>query len=374
MNPEYPLPGDTLKVLKRFELSQCQNPGLLFARFVPDLRADKEVRRREGLENVRKAAPDGKLLEGFRQRWQELVAAFQGEIFEATTEWRLIVGLGQKGPLEVGFTFHRLYGIPIIPGSALKGLARAYAYLVERRGESDIDFCDIFGRAPKLEETSQAGKAIFFDAIPLSQPQFDLDIMNPHYPKYYQGDEPPTDWQSPVPIYFLALKPGSCFAFAVGWRGLLDSEGQRLRSLAVKWLKAGLEELGAGAKTSAGYGYFYFISPPQPAQPADATSQLVRTSQTIQPAPATSVAAPTSVPSQSLMPSEELIWRTGTVREYQPGLGRGRLVDDETGEELRFDRNAITEKGWSPGKKHKVRYAVAQREGRVMVVKIQQAR
>jgi len=73
------------------------------------------------------------------------------------------------------------------------------------------------------------------------------------------------------------------------------------------------------------------------------------------------------------VPSEELVWRTGTVREYQPGPGHGRLVDDETGDELRFGREAIAEKGWSPGKKQKVRYAVVEREGRRVVIKLRKA-
>lgn len=356
MNPKYPLPGDTLRVLQGFNLNQCQNPGLLFTRFVPDLLVDKESRRREGLENVRKATLDRKLLEGFRQRWQELAATFHGEVFEATTEWRLIVGLGQKGPLEVGFTFHRLYGIPLIPGSALKGLARAYAYLVEGRDENDVDFCNIFGRAPKPGEDqnqAEAGKAIFFDAVPLSQPQLDLDVMNPHYPKYYQSDEPPTDWQSPVPIYFLALKSGSRFTFAVGWREPLDSESQRLRSLAVKWLKKGLQELGAGAKTSAGYGYFTIFT--------------THTSPTHVQAP-----TPAAEP-KPMEPPEPLVWRDGIVREYRPDQGIGRLTDAITGEQFSFRREAIAEKGWSPGKKQKVRYAVVEHADGKVVTRLQRA-
>jgi CRISPR-associated protein Cmr6 len=39
----------------------------------------------------------------------------------------------------------------------------------------------------------------------------------------------------------------------VGWRGPLNTA---LREMAENWLKEGLMNLGAGAKTSAGYGYF----------------------------------------------------------------------------------------------------------------------
>ncbi|MFB3764881.1 MAG: type III-B CRISPR module RAMP protein Cmr6 [Methanotrichaceae archaeon] len=256
MSIRYPLPGDTLQVLQRFQLDQCRNPGLLFSRYAPDWQTNATLKK-AGLEVVQAAGLDTNLLDAYRQRWRSMVASQQGEVFEATTEWRLIVGLGQKGPLEVGFTFHRLYGFPIIPGSGLKGLARAYAYLVEGRDESDEDFRGVFGCALNSGEDicqAQVGGAIFFDATPLNPPDLDLDVMNPHYPDYYQKGLPPADWQSPVPIYFLALKPGVRFAFAVGWRR--PSDDRRLLSLGVGWLKAGLQELGVGAKTAAGYGYF----------------------------------------------------------------------------------------------------------------------
>lgn len=61
------------------------------------------------------------------------------------------------------------------------------------------------------------------------------------------------------------------------------------------------------------------------------------------------------------------------MREYRPEKGFGRLVDDESGKELTFKREAIEDKGWSPGKKHKVRYAVVEQEGKLVVIKIQRA-
>ena len=39
---------------------------------------------------------------------------------------RLIVGLGSENVLETGIRLHHTYGMPIIPGSALKGLAAHY--------------------------------------------------------------------------------------------------------------------------------------------------------------------------------------------------------------------------------------------------------
>jgi CRISPR-associated protein Cmr6 len=108
--------------------------------------------------------------------------------------------------------------------------------------------------------TGQAGRAIYFDAIPEKPPRLKLDIMNPHYPDYYgdkKNTEYPTNWQSPNPVFFLTVDEGQEFCFAVGWRGKYDDEAETLRGKAEEWLKEGLLKLGAGAKTSAGYGYFH---------------------------------------------------------------------------------------------------------------------
>jgi len=392
----YPIPAASAQAFARRDQNKPQNPGLIFDRFVPDWSRQSTLKK-DGLEAVRRAAErvDKQLLREWNTRWQACAKAANGEPFGLTTDWRLIAGLGRKGSLEVGFTFHR-YGFPILPGSSVKGVARAWALLqiAEKVGTTELkeldgilsadgdkerkkyedwkagqpaevqkladDFRTVFGT------TAAAGQAIFFDAIPARKPTLELDIMNPHYPKYYSGEEPPTDWQSPVPVYFLTVAANTEFRFAVGWRGALDEEGRRLRNLAQTWLIEGLTQLGAGAKTSAGYGYFL---PPQPSQPAGAVSQPAATTQALQPAPTSPTPALPATP----VPSEELVWRTGTVREYRPDKRAGRLVDDETGEELPFHQEAIEEKGWSPGKKHKVRYAVVEREGHRVVVKVQRA-
>ena len=53
--------------------------------------------------------------------------------------------------------------------------------------------------------------------------------MNPHYPKYYLagGREYPTNWQSPIPIYFLTVASDAIFRFAIGWRGSWEDKKTR---------------------------------------------------------------------------------------------------------------------------------------------------
>jgi len=293
----YPIPAASAQAWQAVKLQNHirLNPGLIFDRFVQDWGwreqrfQDKEAKKKAWQEIVGIAQrADANLLAAWNERWQAIVGASNAQSFSLKTDWRFIAGLGRKGPLEAGFTFNR-YGFPILPGSSVKGVARAWAFvqIAEKLGFSDLKRLDEIlsadsdkgsegckqyetWRAQQSEEiqnmaedfraifgtTATAGQAVFFDAIPASKPEMQLDIMNPHYPQYYSGHEFPTDWQSPVPVYFLTVAPNTEFRFAIGWRGVLDGEGRRLRDLAKEWLFGGLTELGTGAKTSAGYGYF----------------------------------------------------------------------------------------------------------------------
>ncbi|NPV08298.1 MAG: type III-B CRISPR module RAMP protein Cmr6 [Anaerolineae bacterium] len=291
--PSYPLPKDTVAAWRAVKGRGPLNAGLVFDRFVanwgdpfdPQSRRD----RREGPkgETWRELVEAGKgvdadLLTACLQRWQAVVERARGRPFALRTDWRLVTGLGRGGPLEAGFAFSR-HGSPILPGSGLKGVARAWGLRQvaravgvkelgkleqvlsaagdwekdwrEQLGEMDItssafDFRLIFGT------TAEAGRAIFFDGMPKPGVKLDLDIMNPHYPEYYAGRDAPTDSQNPRPVTFLTVAPGSEFVFAVGWRGRWDDQARELLEVAGRWLRQGLLHLGAGAKTSAGYGYF----------------------------------------------------------------------------------------------------------------------
>ena len=46
-----------------------------------------------------------------------------------------------------------------------------------------------------------------------------VDIVNNHHPTYYRGEGPPGDWDSPNPVYFLAVRPGTAFSFGLSKRG-----------------------------------------------------------------------------------------------------------------------------------------------------------
>jgi len=219
---------------------------------------------------------------------------------------RLIVGLGSSHVLETSITLHHIYGVPYIPASALKGVCRMVAFwkIAESKGiltnenllkklqdefygelTSDKDILKyqlLFGAQ------NFKGLLLFLDAYPIIENNnteiFDLDIMNVHYPSYYEGEGTPGDWENPRPIIFLTVKEETTFSFNI----LLDefraerikeSSEEELRELNIPeyakeivndWeynrqqlhdeikdlLEKALSKFGVGSKTRLGYGVF----------------------------------------------------------------------------------------------------------------------
>jgi CRISPR-associated protein Cmr6 len=264
--------------------------------------------------------------------------AFQQEI-KFSPDWRLILGIGGASVYEVGMTLHHIYGIPYIPASSIKGLVRTWiiqnCYGVEQDSEAKAFsesklLCDIFGCAEKYDyelcvdkngmivpcdftETDEFGKTIkakkkkfsknsfyktyektegksqtqgdviFFDAFPMSAPNVEPDIMNVHFPDYYndnQGKVAPTDFQNPNPVPFLTVGKkdveGQDLVFRTfigiknnpqlkmwaedkSWKKLVEKIGltgdNTILDLVAIWFKKALKEHGIGAKTAVGYGY-----------------------------------------------------------------------------------------------------------------------
>ncbi|MGH8608167.1 MAG: type III-B CRISPR module RAMP protein Cmr6 [Gammaproteobacteria bacterium] len=77
--------------------------------------------------------------------------------------------------------------------------------------------------------------------------------MNPHYSDYYEGKEPPADYLSPKPVFFLTVKSKQPFLFSLAPRpgsGAGKSEVEEGINLLIE----ALNTLGAGGKTAVGYG------------------------------------------------------------------------------------------------------------------------
>lgn len=223
-------------------------------------------------------------------RWQEMVEAADGISQPMTTTSPLIVGLGAGHVLETNITLDRNTGMPLIPGSALKGLARNIGLIEVARAVLEAPQIDDLARLEdrlvelskdqeKLSEAPDvvrqfinifgtpeaAGNVVFVDAIYAGDkpPAYHLDIMNPHFPDYYGKKKdwngnyiPPSDDQSPIPVPYLTVGTGQKFRFAVLPRRQDIQVAIPARDKAWEWLWKGLTEFGVGAKTSQGYGLF----------------------------------------------------------------------------------------------------------------------
>lgn len=154
---------------------------------------------------------------------------------------------------ETGLTLSPTYGVPVLPGTALKGLAAAAARDREA-GWSDLD-TTLFG-SPRPGQASPArrGSVLVWDGLPIDSPKLVLDVLTPHVKDYYDSgntkatpDSAPAEYHNPVPIRFLAVERTSFRAYLIG----PPADVTRC----VELIRSGLDELGTGGKTAAGYGY-----------------------------------------------------------------------------------------------------------------------
>lgn len=244
-------PSDTAQLVQS---TPVDNFALNYRHF---LRIDKPTRDPKYKVNFQRSAQtpgesSEELVEQLRERQTEQFLQFvmQGiklYCVDATVDWRLIVGLGSEHIQETNMTLHHIYGIPYIPGSAVKGVLRHWWLQEdfennEDKALKDENFLALFG------SQERRGEVQFLDAYP-EEVHFATDIMNPHYPDYYSGSKPPTDSQNPVPINFLTVEKTTFrFAFLAKKQELLDKLKARFEDV--------LEMKGIGAKTAVGYGYF----------------------------------------------------------------------------------------------------------------------
>ncbi len=189
---------------------------------------------------------------------------------------RLVVGLGAENVLETGLRLHHTYGMPLIPGSALKGLAAHYGDRVwgpaDNRFRAPTPAEDgayrkfLRGKGSKPDDnfhrllfgsTDDSGCIVFHDAwyTPDSSPRpLVMDVMTPHHPQWNDSKNPvsPTDFDSPAALPFLAVT-GS-FRVAVSWCGPPSEQARNWVELARNLLCDALKDWGVGGKTSSGYG------------------------------------------------------------------------------------------------------------------------
>ena len=211
----------------------------------------------------------------FRRWKRELQAGRVGSIrvVGATVEslGRVLIGGGAKGAGEFGIAIHHTWGVPILPGSSLKGIAALGA---------DRYFADDAWRRRQRADRARPGMPTAYDALfgtvdesaavrfhdawyvppRLGRGQrppagLHRDVLTVHHPSYYQKDGRVSETDDPIPVSFvsahgsfyiaLELAPDLDPAVHGGW---LEAAWEALRH--------GLFNHGIGSKTNAGYGRF----------------------------------------------------------------------------------------------------------------------
>lgn len=215
----------------------------------------------------------------WKMKWEETPAT-ERRLIEVETTSRIIVGLGGDNVTETGLALHHTYGVPYLPGAAIKGLAAHYAHQVwgtvdsswrmksENHRETGPHHAVMFGCTDGDEPV---GGLIDFSDGWIVDPtdSLILDVMTPHHGDYYMADKnvkpfpEPTDFDSPIPVPFLAVK--GKFLIALSKRDKQLPEGWLQR--AAELVTTSLEEWGIGGKTNADYGRLRIPSPVDPGAP-----------------------------------------------------------------------------------------------------------
>jgi CRISPR-associated protein Cmr6 len=274
------------------------HPGLAYATWAPvgDDGKVPDDRRAKWLSSLADLTVPPDYSRSF-QRWRTSFSAPGDRVFELVLASRLLVGHGHPSAVDVGITLHHTWGVPVIPGTALKGLVAHFVDAVygpndperkpwEQQGEERTRaayqgvtwrdrriergpgpvYRSLFG-APDAEQDGEmrehgfdagasAGLVTFHDALYVpkdgsNDKPFAVDVLTVHQKTYYDesGKSWPNDYDNPNPVAFLTVRPGGSFLFALSgpedWTGLAE-----------RLLMDALREWGVGGKTSTGYGRF----------------------------------------------------------------------------------------------------------------------
>jgi CRISPR-associated protein Cmr6 len=297
-------PPDTQAALGKGLMPKCQSRALFKDRFA-DPEAGEDARKDWFSAMVAKSAERSTVRSWHPKRAVLLYARLMS---------RLMVDLA-GGVMENANVQLDRYGIPVIPGSAVKGCARRMAlralhdwieagtdrpaaddackpccegfacpaemlaaiarvfgwtpeeWMTEKRdGQYKSDFAWAVNgdgailqaaRGINPDHGTFGGSIAFLPSSPDEDPGLDLDVVTPHHCDYYEGKlAVATDTENPIPVYFPAVRPqrdGHFFTFPlILLRNTLEEDVKTAKL----WLAQGLAIFGIGAKTNSGYGWF----------------------------------------------------------------------------------------------------------------------
>lgn len=194
---------------------------------------------------------------------------------------------GSKGESKLGMAFDYTSGLPVIPGSSVKGLLRSmFPFLPLNKKKNDLDECELIlleekqqfileqlksnnGNlsSMKVSDVEELGMMIFEGQnkdqsyLPIYERDifFDVQIEGDYTQKGFLGLDFITphknELQDPNPIQFLKIMPKVTFVFRFRLNESKLSSGLTISIDDKKALfKTILETVGIGAKTNVGYG------------------------------------------------------------------------------------------------------------------------
>ncbi len=289
------------EALRKVKPSQLQNLSLGYDAWAPVKAEGKvpEKLRPAWLDHLAGLSVSPDYRHAF-ERWRSSFTRPGDRLREVTLAGRLLVGHGNASAAEVGLTVHHTWGVPVVPGSALKGLLAHYVEAVYgpenpdlppweqpqaereracyqgvtwagrrlRRGPGEW-YRRLFGSPEAdedgiyeergLEHGASRGKVVFHDALyvpgsAIEDRPYAVDVLTVHQKPYYdahlqdrKAEIRPSDHADPNPVAFLTVRPAVRLLLALSGPPEWTETAERL-------LLEALEHWGVGAKTSAGYG------------------------------------------------------------------------------------------------------------------------
>lgn len=269
------------------DYSLCESPSLRLEKIarIPEKGENKEEKERENQikkEEVRAVIARVNKLAENRTFADYLPPLPPGaKEIRAPLGGRLIVDPSGSLIEHAGIKLHPHFGMPFVPGSSVKGVARHAAWcawrdakeadrptIAERiaevfgypTGDKDLDD-DLAARSWKGKMT--AGTVVFFPAYPTGYAPLAMDIVNVHHREYYlrttDGENGhllhpvALDDEQPLPNFFPAVEKGAEFRFAIAPTARATEDDM---TFAKEALVSAITLHGVGAKTAAGYGWF----------------------------------------------------------------------------------------------------------------------
>ena len=174
--------------------------------------------------------------------------------FEVECPWRIRVG-GHRGPESILLPAFDATGMPYIPSSTLRGVARTQA--IREKMQSDNlswedaekakEIASYFGSLEDTNTNNRMGKVTFLDAYPLASETGGLSMDIATNIWKWEGDK--TKYET-NPNPFFSLKASK---FIIGLRLSSNCQDDTILDTVKKWLIAGLSQ-GIGSQVNTGYG------------------------------------------------------------------------------------------------------------------------